>query len=323
MKHIFILLVSLLVLSGCQEDLKLEPESPSSGLTINVTPVSYISGAKDDTVSFIINVRSEKELKAINLEPTITGATNSGFDVSFSDTDPFADHRFGTLQQEQFSLQVKYDYIIPVETGNINLTFNGSDSEGTSSKTLTLNVVPPVVSYKNVVLYHQDNSRTDGFATIDGYIARNLSNYSISGYVIDTIQEAQDKTDIIFLMDTEKDEAMLTCPAGEKFETGATTWPKGKNQTVFKKLSAFTDSDFENLNAAGIIEKTKSDSINIKGTTSITGVKAFDYIGFITSFNSTNSYKTGIIKIKSIHPAAAPWLETPNMAMEMEVKVQY
>lgn len=287
-------------------------ESPTAQLIIST--IGDSTGAVNDTVSFLIQAQSDVDIKSIVVTSTISGSGGSGFTVPEGGTDPLIDHSFGTIQENTKGFNLIYNYIITQDTADPVVTFRLIDKSGQKETTQTIVTLPSIVRYNNVDLYTQSASATDGFSTLDSSRYRNLSNYITESTVNNLVQQS---IDIIFLVSDGT--AYLVAPYDGKFSTSETFI---KNKTRFKLLTDISSEEFDAINSARLSAITKSDSIKQNGSTNVP-VQVGSIVGFFTDYNSTNSYKAGILRVTAIHPSYCSWYTTgTTYQMNMDVITQ-
>jgi hypothetical protein len=308
---IYVFGLMVLSLTGCydvEEGYRMNYSESSAEFT--VTPLTLTRGAIKDTVWFEIKAKSNTDMKTIIIESSVSGTGKTGFVVT--NIDPLIDHSYGTLKRGTRELDLRYRYIVSQDSTNVKLSFSLIDSEGKRSQAYNVITVPSITRYSDVALYTNSNSKTDGFATIDGMAYRNLPNYNT---VSATNQSVQESVDIIFLVNGTS--AMFVAPYNGNFSTSFTV----KNKTKFKRMESLTNADFDVLTNASLSEFIDLDDVN-SGGTSVSNVKVGDFIGFKTDFASKNSYKYGIMRIKGLHPANVSWYEGRSYVVEMDVVTQ-
>jgi hypothetical protein len=195
---------------------------------------------------------------------------------------------------------------------NVTITFTMIDGEGKKSSAHSILTVPSIKRYSNVVLYNNSASKTDGFSTADGKVYKSLSTYES---ITAANQSVQETIDLIFRVNNNS--AMLVAPYDGNFSSNFTV----KNKTKFRKMKGITETDFAELTNASLSYFIDKDTVS-NGSTHVSDIKVGDFIGYRTDFASANSYKYGIIKVNSIHPANCSWYDGISYMFEMEVVTQ-
>jgi hypothetical protein len=269
-------------------------------------------GAIGDSVKFEIIAHSGSDIKSIIATSSTTGKDGSGFKIKSGTTDPLIDHTYGTIQKGTSDLDLYYTYVIAQDTTNVTIAFTMIDTEGKKSSSHTILTVPAIKRYSDVILYSSSASKTDGFSTADGKVYKNLSNYES---ITAANQSVQETIDIIFRVNNNS--AMLVAPYDGNFSSNFTI----KNKTKFRKMKGITVADFAELTNASFSYFVDKDTVS-NGSTHVSDIKVGDFIGYRTDFASANSYKYGIIKVNSIHPANCDWYDGISYMFEMEVVTQ-
>lgn len=288
---------------------------PPSSANLEVEAIGYESGAVGDVVSYKITAQSGSSIKSLVIQTNNPGANGTGFDVGAEGfDDPFADHIYGTVKDDITSFTVKYDYIIPEGINKSKLTFSLIDQEGKVSSEANLKVVSAIKKYNSRSIYAKNNLYNDAFATIDGVIYPDIkTNFSTTSEENLAVQE---KIDIFFYVSNSV--AIISSPA----DNGLDLELDVENQTKFKKLTSVSNEDFANLTAASLVELTKADSIGYHGSSRVSGIRVGDIIGFTTDLNALHSFKTGLIKVKELHPALIDRYSGTAYMMEFDVVTQ-
>ena len=163
------------------------------------------------------------------------------------------------------------------------------------SSQVDLNVVAAIKKHRSIRLYAKNNLNNDAFATIDGLVYPDIkTNFSTTSGENLSVQE---KIDIVFYVNNNI--SVIASPA----HSGLNLDLDVENATKFKKLTTVNDEEFENITAASLVELTKADSIGYYGNSSVSDLRVGDIIGFTTDLNAVHSFKTGLIKVKELHPA--------------------
>ena len=275
---------------------------PPSDASLEVEAIGYQSGAVGDVVSYKITAQSPSPVKSLVIQTNNPGANGTGFDVGAEGfDDPFADHIYGTVKNDITSFKVKYDYIIPEGINKSKVTFSLIDQEGKVSTEANLKVVSAIKKYNSIKLYAKNNLNNDAFATIDGLVYPDIkTNFSITSEENLSVQE---KIDIVFYMNNNT--SVISSPA----HGGLNLDMDVENATKFKKLTSVDEEDFANITAASLVEITKADSIGYYGSSSVSNLRVGDIIGFTTDLNALHSFKTGLIKVKELHPAIVDYYQ--------------
>jgi hypothetical protein len=283
-----------------------------SSATFTVTALNLERGAIGDTISFDIGAQSNSDIKSLVVKASTSGGEGTGFYIKDGGTDPLIDHTYGTIQKNTKQLNLGYRYVVSQDSIDVSISFNLIDDEGkkaASSKVLT---VPSITRYNSIKLFSNSNSKTDGLSTVDGVVYQKLPSYES---ITSANQAVQETIDIIFLVSNNS--AMFVAPYNGNFSSNFSV----RNKTKFKKMESITATDFASLTNASLSYFIDTDKVN-EGPTSVSNVKVGDFIGFKTDFASANSYKYGIMKINSIHPANCDWYEGTSYMVEMEVVTQ-
>ncbi len=276
-----------------------------------VTAKNLERGAIGDTILYDINAQSDFDIKSIIIESSTSGKEGTGLFVK-DETDPLIDHTYGTIQKNTKEFNLGYRYIVSQDTVDVTLSFKLIDGEGKKSSSSKVLTVPAITRYNSITMYTNSNSKTDGLSTADGTVYKKLPTYE--AITSDNVK-VQESIDVIFIVSNNS--AMFVAPYNGNFSSNFTV----RNKTKFKKMESLNTVDFASLNNATFSYFIDTDEVN-KGTTSVSDVKVGDFIGYKTDFASTNSYKYGIMKINSIHPANCDWYEGTSYVVEMEVVTQ-
>lgn len=294
---VLIVLLAFLV-AGCEDLVEdgYRIDYPPSSATLTAEAIGFESGAVNDVVSYKITADSKSPIKSLVIQTNNPGANGTGYDVGAEEfDDPFADHIYGTVKNGITSFTVKYDYIIPKGINKSKLTFSLIDEEGKVSSQVNLNVVAAIKKYRSISLYAKNNLNNDAFATINGLVYPDIkTNFSTTSGENLSVQE---KIDIVFYVNNNI--SVISSPA----HIGLNLDLDVENATKFKKLTTISNDDFENITAASLVELTKADSIGNYGSSSVSDLRVGDIIGFTTDLNALHSFKTGLIKVKELHPA--------------------
>jgi len=285
-------------------------ESPA---LLTVTPIGYSTGAINDTIHFAIQAKSDYDIKSLIVTSSVSGSGGSGFTVAQGSTDPLIDHSYGTIQKGTKEFTVNYDYIVTQDTADPAISFKLIDEFGEKSVKQTIVTLPSVKRYANINLFTSSSSRTDGVSTLDSSTYHDLAQYASETSVNKLIQKS---IDIIFIV--ENDTAWIVAPYDGKFSADETFI---KNKTRFKLLPNLKKTDFENLKSVSLSAITKNDSVKQKGLTSVP-VTVGSIVGFFTDYNSSNSYKAGILRVKAIHPSYCSWYTGKTYQIEMDIITQ-
>lgn len=313
-----VLIILLAIFSFACEDLVEDGyriDYPPSNANLEVEAIGYQSGAVGDVVSYKITAQSASIIKSLVIQTNNPGANGTRFDVGAEGfDDPFADHIYGTVKDEITSFTVKYDYIIPEGINKSKLTFSLIDEEGKVSSEANLKVVSAIKKYRSISLYAKNNLNNDAFATIDGLVYPDIkTNFSTTSEENLSVQK---KIDIFFYMNNNI--SVISSPA----HSGLNLDLDVKNATKFKKLPTISDEDFSTITAASLVEITKADSIGYNGTSSVSDLRVGDIIGFTTDLNAVHSFKTGLMKIKELHPAIIGRYQGTAYLMEFDMVTQ-
>lgn len=283
-----------------------------SSATFTVAAKNMERGAVGDTIWYEINAQSNFDIKSIIIESSTSGSEGTGLYIKNGVNDPLIDHTFGTIQKNIKEFNLGYCYIISQDTVDVSLSFSLIDEEGKKSSSFKVLTVPAITRYNSITMYTNSNSKTDGFSTVDGMVYKKLAGYE--SITTDNVK-VQESIDIVFIVSDNS--AMFVAPYNGNFSSNFSV----RNKTKLKKMESITATDFATLTNASLSNFIDTDEVN-KGATSVSDVKVGDFIGFKTDFASANSYKYGIMKINSIHPANCDWYEGTSYMVEMEVVTQ-
>ena len=309
----FILSLLIIVLNGCydvEEGYRIN--YPESSAQFTIDPVGYNRGKIGDTISFKIDVSSDFAIKSLTVTSSVSGGSGSGYIIPSGGNDPFIDHTFGTIQENVYSLDIYYNYVVNQDSLNSKLTFGMVDGQGKSTIEQQVITVPGIVKYNDVAIYFNTSSKTDGFSTLDGTVYHYLPNYEP---VTEANQLVQESLDMVFIVDGSS--AMLVAPYDWHYSTSMQV----RNKTKLKKMSSLSAGDFNGLTAASLSYYASTDTIK-NGSTYISDISVGDIIGFQTDFASANSYKYGVLKVKAVHPTNVEWYEGKSYVIEMDVVTQ-
>jgi hypothetical protein len=287
-------------------------EYPESTADFTVTAKNLERGAIGDTILYDINAQSDFDIKSIIIESSTSGKEGTGLFVKGGDADPLIDHTYGTVQKNTKEFNLGYRYIVSQDTTDVTLSFKLIDGEGKKSASSKVLTVPAITRYSSITMFSNSNSKTDGLSTADGMVYKKLPSYE--AITTDNVK-VQESIDVIFIVSNNS--AMFVAPYNGNFASNFSV----RNKTKFKKMESINATDFANLTNASFSYFIDTDEVN-KGATSVSNVKVGDFIGYKTDFASTNSYKFGIMKINSIHPANCDWYEGTSYVVEMEVVTQ-
>lgn len=287
-----------------------------SNAEFKVEPIAYEMAAANEIISYEIIAKSDVAIKSIIVQSTNNGANGSGFDVSDEAyDDPFADHNYGTMKKDINKFRVKYNFVVPSDISKSRITFSLIDDEGKIAVQRNIQVVPALAKFNSKKLYAKNNINFDAISFIDGSVYQDIkTNYSTFSEVNKSVQE---KIDMLFFYDSNRRTTVIASPKSE--QNGLNLFVE--NNTKFKKIS-LSNEQFDNLNSASLIEVTTGDSIQQKGTSQISGVKVGDIIGFTTDLSSTESLKTGVLRITALHPINVTHYEGTAYTMEFDAVVQ-
>ena len=314
---LFILL--FVVLASCDDLVEdgYRIDYPESDAVFTVEAMDYESGAAGNTVSYKLSVSSNQYIKSCVVQATNDGASGSGYDVgSDGFDDPFADHNYGTIKKEINSFVVKYDYIIPTDVNESKITFSVIDEKGKVSQEVSVNVVPEIKTYNSRELFARNDIFFDAFATIDGLVYPDIkNNYSqSSGEDIDV----QEKIDIIYYYDISANASVISSVDDNKVGLELQV----ENATRFKRMTDITEEDFYAITPASLVELTQDDSIAYYGSSQVRNIVVGDIVGFTTDLIATHSLKTGLLKVKGLHPTNVEHYEGTAYVMECDIVTQ-
>lgn len=314
-----VVLILLLSTAACSDLVQegIEVTYPDSNAVIQVEPLAFEMAAAGETVSYAITVSSQTDIKSCIVSAAVEGKNGSGFNVSTSDfDDPFADHIFGTIREGIQSFKVRYDYIVPEDINKSRITFTIIDQTGKASLEKTVEVVPSISTYEDLALYARDRTFNDALATIDGKVYPDIkTNYS---QLTEANVAVQEKIDIIFYYNKEAGRTTIAAPASNQVNLELNI----ENNTLFKFLDRTGDLELKELTSASLHTLTTEASILSEGATHLHNIKVGDAIGFVTDLNAIHSLKSGIIKVRGLHPANADQYEGVAYVMECEMAVQ-
>jgi len=284
-------------------------ESPA---VFNVTATTLTNGAIGDTVIFNIQANAESDIKSVIVSTSVSGKEGSGFFIPAGARDPLVDHTYGTIEKHTRELVLNYNYIVAQDSLDVTITFNLIDGDGEKTAEYKVHVVPSIINYANVALYTNTAQKTDGFSTAEGIAYRSLSNYES---VTEANKMIQESLDLVF-----------TVSGGSAIIAGPYDWTfssnmKIRNKTKLKKLTEMSNADFDSLTNASLAKFVEEAKVE-KGATSVWNLQVGDLVGFKTDFASTNSYKYGIIRVKSLHPVNCNWYEGLSYVMEVDIVSQ-
>lgn len=288
----------------------------TANVSLIVEPLGFEMASVNEIISFSVEVNSQYNIKSLIVQSTNNGANGSGYDVSDSSfDDPFADHNYGTIKKNIKSFRVKYNYVVPDKVGKSRITFSVVDEEGKVSIQKNIKVVPAITKYTNRSLYAKDNVNNDAFSTVDGIVYPDIKT-NFTAFTDVNIQ-VQKLIDIIFYYDKVKKQAIISSPKSNSVGLNLNV----ENNTLFKKLNISVE-DFDNISAASLVQLTQNDSIYRSGSSIVENVKVGDIIGFTTDLNGVESLKTGLIKIKSLHPTIVERYSGISYVMDCDIVTQ-
>lgn len=317
--QIFILLLLLLTSVSCIDLVEdgIRVDYPLSEASLKVEPIASEQGAIDQVISYRIEVSSIVDIKSCIIQTSNPGQNGTGFDVTSAGfDDPFADHTFGTIKKNVQSFTVKYDYIIPQDINKSRLTFSIIDESGKVSVERVVEVVPGISKYTDKNLYARDKNFNDGFASIDGQVYPDIRNNYTS--LSEENVRIQEKLDIIFFYDVNARRAVLAGPASNSLGLSLNV----ENNTLFKVLGGLGDLDLDEVTPESLIRLTEDEALLMEGKSQINNIKVGDVIGFITDLNAVYSLKTGLVKVKGLHPASVAHYPGVSYVLECDIVVQ-
>lgn len=305
----------IMTLLSCQDLVEdgYRTEYNESTAQLSVSTVGYGSGAINDTVRFLIQANSDYDINSIIVTSSISGAGGSGFTVPDNSVDPLIDHSFGTVQENIKEFSLYYDYIVTQDTADPVVTFKLIDAEGQKIVKESIVTLYSVAKYKNVSLFFESYSKTDGFSTQDSAKYRDLSNYVTE---TDDNKAIQKSIDIIFAI--ESDAAWLIAPNDWRFSAPATFL---RNKTRFLLIPGVSSAEFDKMNSSAINNIVIADSVKQKGTSSVQ-VQLGSVVCFFTDYGSTNSYKAGVLRVKAVHPSFCSWYTGETYQLDMDIVTQ-
>ena len=305
----------LMTLLSCQELVEdgYRTEYNESSAQLYVSTVGYGTGAINDTVRFLIQAKSDYDINSIIVTSSISGGGGSGFVVPDNNVDPLIDHSFGTVQENIKEFSLYYNYIVTQDTADPVITFKLIDEEGQRTMKQTVVTLYSVARYKNISLFFQSSSKTDGLSTQDSEKYRDLSQYVIE---TDENKAIQKSIDIIFVI--ESNAAWIIAPKDWRFSATETFI---KNKTRFLLIPDVSSEEFNLINSSEIHNIVVSDSVKQKGTTGVQ-VQLGSVVCFFTDYGSTNSYKAGVLRVKAIHPSYCDWYSGETYQLDMDIVTQ-
>jgi hypothetical protein len=179
----------------------------------------------------------------------------------------------------------------------------------------TIVLVNDVEFYRGIVLHSSNNYETDGFSSFTGTAIQNLKDNETT---TEANREVQQNLDFVFITDMNTQSAILAAPAYTGFVSNMAI----KNKTNLLLLSEMTDEQFDAIGAGTIqnsvpyLEITEADSYSVEK------LKVGDFVGFVTDYNSSNSYKIGVLRINSLHKSTCEWYEGTTYLIDFDVKVE-
>ena len=313
--HFIWFVIAIISLFSC-EDLVVDGirvDYPESDALLEITAAPDTLGVLGDTINFTIKASANYDIRAFSVKPRYEGASGTGF--SYPHIDPFIDHAFGTIQKNTREFEIIYHYVIPKDINQILIDFELTEEQGQRSEDQLIVVVDDVATYTAIELHSINNYQTDGFSTFNGEAYRNLKNYenvSIENRVV------QQNLDLVFLADIDQNNSSLAAPAYGGFSSNMTI----KNQTNLLLLEDISDEEFENLDPTNITEIVPLESIIEANSYVVENLKVGDYVGFVTDYNASNSYKAGILRVNSLHRSSCDWYEGTSFLLGFDLKVQ-
>ena len=187
---------------------------------------------------------------------------------------------------------------------------------GKVSREVDITVVPAVRKYFDNKLYALNNRSYDAFASINGLVYPDIrGNYSASNAESVDVQE---KIDVIFYYDNGAGKSYICAPDDANVNLDLEVG----NATRFLIMEGISDEDFNAIKPASLAALTRDDSISYKGASRVGGVVVGDIVGFATDVNALHSYKTGLIRVNSLHPANAGHYPGTSYVMECDIITQ-
>lgn len=308
----FLLIASLIIFSceNVEEGYRIDyPETPAD---FSVTLLTPDRAAVGENIVFSIQALSEYDIKSLVVTTSISGGAGTGFTIDSTQVDPLIDHTYGTIQKNVHELDLGYTYLVDNDSIDPVITFTLVDEYGSKTIQYSLYAVPPIVEYDSVVMFAQTNAKADGFASSDGMVYHDLTNYTDLTKVNETIQES---LDMVFLIIDNK--AVLLAPYNGNFSSSMPI----RNKTLLKLLPEVTSDEFDQLTSASLSSITEDNEVN-RGTTDLWDVRVGDIIGFRTDFASTNPYHFGMLRINAIHPTNCEYYEGTSYLIELDVVTQ-
>jgi len=307
-----------LVIVSCDELVEdgYRADYATADAALSIVPIGYEMGSEGDIVSYSITANSAYSIKSLVVESNASGASGSGYDVGTDGfDDPFADHSYGTMQNNVNGFTVKYDYVIPQDVNKSTVVFSLIDEQGKVSSEVNISVVPSIMQHDNVSIVSKDELYFDACASIDGLVYQDIkSNYSTKTQENIDVQE---KIDLVFYVN-DNGSSVICSPA----YAGLSVDLDIENATLFKKLPTITTEDFVNLTPASLVALTEADSIGYYGRSAVSGINVNDIIGFTTDLNAVHSFKTGLIKVNALHPTTVTRYEGTAYIMECDIVTQ-
>jgi hypothetical protein len=317
-KNIFSLLLILsgvVALFSCDDMVTggLRPEYGETDAKLQVTAVKDTFGITGDTIQFAIHAESNNNIRAFAINAQYQG--ESGTKFSYTGIDPFIDHSYGTIQNNIKSFDIVYSYVIPANVNKVRIEFTLTDEVGKKTAQQTIALVNDVEFYQGIVLHSSNNFKTDGFSSFNGVVYQNLKNNEAT---TETNREVQENLDIVFLTDMNTQSAKLAAPAYGGFSSGMAI----KNKTNFLLLEEMNIDTFDAIRAGTIQNIVSLTSITETDSYSVEKLKVGDFVGFVTDYNASNSYKIGVLHITSLHKSSCEWYEGTTYSIEFDAKVE-
>jgi hypothetical protein len=182
----------------------------------------------------------------------------------------------------------------------------------------TIATLKSIAKYHGIVLFTKSSDQTDGLATLNASgsytVYNNMANYAVTSIINTPIQKS---VDIMFVVRNEV--GYIIAPSDWRFST--TNLSFVRNRTKFKLLNDVTYNGFDNITSSSLSAIIKRDSVKHTGDTYVP-VQVGSVVGFFTDYNSTNSYKAGMLRVNAIHPSYCSWYTGKVYQIEMDIITQ-
>lgn len=312
-------LCMLILFFACEKNVedgyRIDYKESTAQLTITTADTT---GAIGDTVYFSIQATSDFNIKSIVVSGFPSGSSSSGFAIPSGNTDPLIDHIYGTIQANTKTFNIIYKYVVNQDTADPVVTFKLIDESGQKVVKQNIATLNSIAKYDSVVLFTKSADQTDGFATLNllgkSAVYQNLANYAVTSDINTPVQKS---VDIIFVVDNGV--GYIIAPYDWRFSTTNAAFVR--NKTRFKLLTDVSSDSFDNITSSSISAIIRRDSVKQTGETAVP-VEVGSIVGFFTDYNSTNSYKAGMLRVNAIHPSACSWYTGKVYQIEMDIITQ-